>query len=557
MCIIGAKAVGVATPIFYKQAVDTLSLKDGPLVLPLSAILAYGFARITSLAFHQIREVVFERVEQQAIRRAAIRVYEHLHTLPLAFHLRRQTGGLGRVIDRGTNAMSSLISVTLFNLLPTTIELVLVLGVLASYFDARFAFVVGVTVLGYASFTIFTTEWRIKFRRQLVEADKEANIRAVDSLLNFETVKYFGNEKLEINRYNAALQHYEDAAVNSQGALSLLNLGQAAIIAGGLTILMWMAALGIVEGHMTVGDFVLVNTYLMQLAQPLTVFGWVYRSVKQHLVDMHHMFDLLEERSEVVDHPDAQPLNASNGKVRFQNVSFGYDLQRPILRNLSFEIHPGKTLALVGPSGAGKSTVARLLFRFWDPLEGVIFIDDVDIRRIQQESLRANIGIVPQDTVLFNESIAYNLEYAQPGANMKQLEDAAQMAAIDKFIHSTPDGWQTRVGERGLKLSGGEKQRLAIARVFLKSPRIIVLDEATSALDTPTERAIQKNLREVARGRTTLIIAHRLSTIVDADEIIVLKDGQIYEQGQHRELIEHNGLYAEMWFRQLEEAATV
>lgn len=553
-CIAAAKGAGVIVPIFYKEAVDALSVAGGPSTLPLAAILAYGLARIMNLGFNQLRQVVFVRVEERAIRKAALRVFAHLHALPLAFHLQRQTGGLGRAIERGTRAISSLLSILLFNLLPTLLELILVVGVLWSFFDGRFALVVLLTVAGFATFTITTTEWRLRFRKAMVEADKTASTRAVDSLLNFETVKYFGNEGLEVERYDRALSAYEDAAVKSQSSLGLLNVGQTAIVAGGLTLLMAMAAQGIVDGEMSVGDFVLVNTYLMQLAQPLNVFGWVYRSVKQALVDMHQMFELLEERSSVADVDGAPPLSIGEGRVEFRKLSFGYDPRRPILHEVDFEVPPGSTVALVGPSGSGKSTLARLLFRFWDPDQGAVLIDGQDLRSVQQTTLRSAIGIVPQDTVLFNESIAYNLDYAKPGATEQELQAAARLAAIDGFIAAAPDGMKTRVGERGLKLSGGEKQRMAIARVFLASPPILVLDEATSALDTETERAIQANLREVAKGRTALVIAHRLSTIVDADTIIVLESGRVVERGSHPELLALEGLYARMWAAQADEA---
>lgn len=548
--IAAAKGLGVIVPIFYKDAVDQLGIEGGPEAVPLLAILAYGAARLTSLGLRQVREMVFERVEQQATRRAAIRVFAHLHALPLAFHLQRKTGGLSRTIERGTRAISSLMSVALFNIVPTFIELFLVIGVLWSFFEGQFALVVGVTVIGYVAFTIVTTEWRLSFRRRLVEADREANNRAIDSLLNHETVKYFGREADEVKSYDEALVGFEEAAVKSQTSLGLLNLGQAAIMAGGLTLLMAMAAQGIVAGEMTVGDFVLVNTYLMQLTQPLNVFGWVYRSLKQSLVDMEHMFELLDEPVTVTDAPDARPLAVRAGKLSFEGVRFGYQAERTILEDLSFEALPGQTVALVGPSGAGKSTVARLLFRFWDPTGGRIRIDDVDLRQVTQSSLHSQIGIVPQDTVLFNETIGYNLRYAKPDASEAELWDALERAAVADFVRSTPEGLETLVGERGLKLSGGEKQRMAIARVFLEDPPVLVLDEATSALDTHTERAIQDSLDRVARGRTTLVIAHRLSTISNADLILVLDAGRIVERGTHRALLAAEGAYAALWAKQ-------
>jgi len=551
IAILSAKVLNVWVPIFYKRAVDALSVEgDGAIVVPTLVILAYGLARVGALGFNQLRDAVFEKVAQRAMRKAAVRVFSHLHALSLRFHLQRQTGGLARAVERGTSAISSLLGIALFNILPTAFELVLVLVILLRNFDATFAGVTAGTVLGYVAFTVATTEWRLKFRRQMNEADNRANTRAIDSLLNYETVKYFGNEGLETEVYDAALSRYETAAIRSQSSLSLLNLGQALIVAAGVTTLMYMAASGIADGRLTVGDFVLVNTYLIQLAQPLNIFGWVYRSVKQSLVNMEHMFALLDERADVEDAPDAEALRPGPREVRFESVSFAYDPDRTVLEDVSFTIPPGRRVALVGPSGAGKSTVARLLFRFYDPTEGRITIDGRDIRDVSTSSLRRAIGIVPQDTVLFNDTLEYNLAYARPNATPEQIEAAARSARIDAFIRSTPKGYETVVGERGLKLSGGEKQRVAIARVFLKSPSILVLDEATSALDSATERQIQSEMWAASEGRTTLIIAHRLSTIVDADEIIVLVDGRVHERGRHDELLGHPGVYADMWRQQ-------
>lgn len=552
--IFSAKAFAVVIPIFYKRAVDALSIEDPVKAIPLGIILAYGGARVSSLILFQLRDLVFEPVKQHAVRQASLHVFAHLHSLPLTFHLGRHSGGLARAINRGTNAIRALISSFLFNLFPTILEFILVLSVLSSSFTSGFAWTVAITVISYIIFTGLTTEWRIRQRRRLNEADQIANARSFDSLLNYETVKYFSNESLELERYDDALAEYEHIAIQHQQSLSLLNIGQSIIMASGLTLLMWMAARGIAHGNMTVGDFVLVNTYLMQLAQPLEVFGWVYRTARVHIVDLKHMFDLLDERSEVPDVPEAKPIHITEGKIQFKDVHFAYDPRRPILKGISFEVPAGKTIALVGPSGAGKSTIARLLFRFWDPTQGHILIDGQDIRSVTQVSLRKQIGIVPQDTVLFNDTLHYNLAYASPYSPPEAVEQAAQMAAIDRFVAQTPDRWDTVVGERGLKLSGGEKQRMAIARVFLKAPKIVVLDEATSALDTQTEKEIQSNLQEVARGRTTLIIAHRLSTIIDADEILVLAHGQVCERGRHIDLLRRNGLYAQMWSTQQDEA---
>ncbi len=550
--ILAAKLLNVWVPILYKEAVDALtpSVDRTALVLPVGVIVAYGLARVGSLGFNQLRDAVFEKVAQRAMRRSAVQVFEHLHGLSLRFHLDRQTGGLARAVERGTSAISSVLGVALFNILPTAFELILVLVILLRRFSWSFALVTAATVVIYVAFTVTTTEWRIKFRRQMNDADSRANTRAVDSLLNYETVKYFGNEKAEARAYDEALAKYERAAVRSQSSLSLLNLGQAFVVAGGVTMLMYMAAQGIVDGRLTVGDFVLVNTYMIQLAQPLNIFGWVYRSVKQSLVNMEQMFSLLGESSDVPESADAKSLGPGPRGVTFDSVTFGYDPRRPVLQRLTFSIGPGRRVALVGPSGSGKSTVARLLFRFYDPDEGAILVDGEDIRTLSLDALRRNIGIVPQDTVLFNDTLRMNLAYGRPTARFEEVEAAARQARIDGFVRSTPDGWDTMVGERGLKLSGGEKQRVAIARVFLKEPSILILDEATSALDSATEREIQSEMWAASEGRTTLIIAHRLSTVVDADEILVLVDGRIEERGTHDGLLAKNGRYASMWAEQ-------
>lgn len=560
--LVGAKVAIVYVPMLYKKAIDALNTGAGGagaaalVVVPVGLILAYGLVRVLSQAFGELRDAVFARVAQRAIRTVALQVFQHLHRLALRFHLDRQTGGLTRAIERGTKGIEFLLSFMLFNILPTLLEILLVCGILWALYDIWFALITFVSVAGYIAFSLIVTEWRTKYRRQMNAMDSEANTKAIDSLLNFETVKYFGNEDHEARRFDSSLERYEHAAVKSRTSLSLLNVGQGMIIAVGLTLVMIMAARGVADGSMTLGDFVLVNTYLIQLYQPLNFLGFVYREIKQSLTDMESMFSLLEVGTEVADKPDAVPLAAGEGTVKFDNVSFGYDPRRPILKGVSFAVPAGKTVAIVGPSGAGKSTVSRLLFRFYDVGAGAITIDGQDLRDVSQASLRAGIGIVPQDTVLFNDSVYYNISYGKPGASPSEVEEAARLARIHDFVMGLPDGYQTAVGERGLKLSGGEKQRVAIARTILKAPRILLFDEATSALDSRTEQEIQQSLRSISADRTTLVIAHRLSTVVDADEILVLDDGRIAERGSHGELLAMNSLYAGMWARQQDSQGT-
>jgi ATP-binding cassette, subfamily B, heavy metal transporter len=553
----GGKLVNITVPFFYKGAVDALAGKGGAAgvaAVPVMLIVAYGAARLFSGSFNELRNAVFAKVEQRAVRQVALAAFKHLHLLSMRFHLDRRTGGLSRAVERGTQAIDFLLSIMLFNVIPTLIEILLVCAILWRVYDWRLAAVTLTTIVLYVGFTFAVTDWRVRFRREMNERDTEANTKAVDSLLNFETVKYFANEAHEATRYDRSLSAYEHAAVKSETTLAWLNIGQGAIIAAGLIGMMLIAAEGVATGGMSVGDLVLVNAYLIQLYMPLNLLGMVYRNVKQSLVDLEQMFGLLKVAPEIVDRDDARRLNVTRGSVVFRHVDFRYDPRRPILEDIDFHIEPGNTVAIVGPSGAGKSTIARLLFRFYDLDIGAIEIDGQDIRDVTQDSLRRAIGVVPQDTVLFNDTILYNIAYGRPGASRAEIEEAARLARIHDFVAGLPDGYDSMVGERGLKLSGGEKQRVAIARVILKAPEILIFDEATSALDTKTEREIQASLAEVAAGRTTLIIAHRLSTVVDADQILVLDGGHIVERGDHRELIARGGVYATMWARQQDAA---
>jgi ABC-type transport system involved in Fe-S cluster assembly fused permease/ATPase subunit len=555
VCIGLAKWATVITPLYLQQAVDALAPRaalaaENAVLLPLMAIAAYGVARFLSLAFAQVRDAVFAKVSVRAVRRSAGAVLTHLHTLSLRFHLDRKTGALTRSIERGMVAIESLVSISLFNVLPTLLEVILVAGILWTKFTGWFAVATVVTVVIYVAFTIATTEWRMKFRRESNALDNKANTRAIDSLLNYETVKAFGNEALEVAEYDRVMSQYEKAAVKNQSSLAMMNVGQGLIISVGVVVLMVMAAQGAVAGTMTVGEFTAVNVFMLQLAQPLNFFGFVYRNIKQALVDLEKMFELMDVAPEIVDRPGAPVLAVTGGEVKFENVSFGYDPRRKILDDVSFTVAPGKMVALVGATGSGKSTIGRMLYRYYDVDQGRISIDGQDIRAVTQDSLRRAIGMVPQDTVLFNDTIGYNLGYAKAGASQDEIEGAATLAHIDTFVKSLPDGYKTLVGERGLKLSGGEKQRVAIARAVLKGSPILIFDEATSALDTHTEKEIQANLREVSVGRTTLVIAHRLSTIVDADQILVIDAGKVAERGTHHELIDAGGLYAAAWAKQ-------
>ncbi|MGD9536550.1 MAG: ABC transporter ATP-binding protein/permease [Alphaproteobacteria bacterium] len=550
-----AKIANVYVPILYKGLVDALSGEaQAALVIPIGLLIGYGVLRVASIAFAELRDAVFAKVGERAIRTVSLRVFEHLHQLSLRFHLERRTGGLSRAIERGTKGIEFVLTFMTFNVLPTLVEIAMVCGILWGLYGVAYAAVTFGTIAIYIAFTLGVTEWRIKYRRRMNEKDSEANTKAIDSLLNYETVKYFGNELHEARRFDESRQAYELAAVSSKASLSLLNIGQGMIIAAGVTVLMLMAGIEVTKGTMTVGDFVLVNTYLIQLYIPLNFLGFVYREMKQSLTDMEAMFNLIEVNVEVKDKPDAPPLKDGPGEIRFDHVCFSYEPRRRILDDVSFTVSPGSTLAVVGASGAGKSTISRILFRFYDIESGRVTIDGQDIRDVQQASLRAAIGIVPQDTVLFNDTIYYNIAYGRPDATRESVEAAARHAHIHDFISGLPDGYDTMVGERGLKLSGGEKQRVAIARTILKNPRILLFDEATSALDSKTEKEIQRSLAEVSADRTTIVIAHRLSTVVDADRIIVLDNGEIVESGRHAELLARDGRYAEMWRRQQETA---
>ena len=555
LLLVGAKVANVYVPILYKEAVDILSDDAAAvIVVPVAILLAYGALRVLTVAFGELRDAVFAKVAERAIRTVALRVFDHLHRLSLRFHVERRTGGLSRAIERGTKGIEFLLTFMLFNVLPTLVEVAMVCGILWVLYGVAYAAVTFVTIAAYIAFTLSVTEWRLKYRRRMNERDSEANTKAIDSLLNYETVKYFGNEAHEGRRFDTARRHYERAAVRSKTSLSLLNIGQGLIVAVGLTGITIMAGNEVAAGTMTIGDFVLVNTYLLQLYIPLNFLGFVYREIKQSLTDMEAMFGILSVAREIEDAPGAPPLRVSAGAIEFDDVHFSYDARRPILRGVSFSVPPGETVAIVGASGAGKSTISRILFRFYDIQSGSVRVDGQDVRAVRQGSLRAAIGIVPQDTVLFNDTILYNLAYGRPEASRAEIEEAARLAHIHDFIEGLPDGYDSVVGERGLKLSGGEKQRIAIARTILKRPRILMFDEATSALDSRTEKEIQANIRELSRDRTTLMIAHRLSTIIDADQILVLEGGRIIERGRHGALLIRDGRYAEMWWRQQETA---
>jgi ATP-binding cassette subfamily B protein len=560
MFLVAAKLANVYIPYVYSRIVDRLAPHGhaAMAIVPVALILYYGALRIGSSGFGELRDAVFAAVQQRSVRHVALKTFRHLHTLSLRYHLDRQTGGLARAIDRGTAGIEDVLRLSVFNVLPTFFEVSLVVVILWRVFDWRYAMLTAGSVGAYIAFTLIFTNWRVKLRRQMNESDSDAQTKAVDSLLNYETVKYFGNEAHEAARFDTALARYERAAVRSQVTLSMLNLGQASIIAAGLSLVMVLAARQTLSGHLTVGRFVMVNTYLMQLYTPLNLLGFVYRGIKQGLTDMEQMFGLLREPPEVIDRPAAvraplSPIRGSLDAIGFRDVHFGYRPDREILKGVSFAVPRGGSIAIVGPTGAGKSTIGRLLFRFYDVTAGAVLIDGIDVRDWAQDALRARIGVVPQDTVLFNDTIGYNIAYGRPGASRAEVEAAARAAQVHDFVMRLPDKYDTRVGERGLKLSGGEKQRVAIARTILKDPPILILDEATSALDTRTEQDIQSALRLLARDRTTITVAHRLSTVVDAQQILVLDEGSVAEIGTHASLLARNGLYASMWNRQLQD----
>ncbi len=553
VCLVGAKLANVGVPLLLKRIVDSLDPRTAVLFVPLALLVAYGLLRLSTTLFTELREFLFAKVTQRAVRRIALQVFRHLHALSLRFHLARQTGGLTRDVERGQRGISSLISFTLFSILPTLVEIGLVAGILLVKYEWTFVAITAGALVVYIAFTVGITEWRTNFRRQMNELDSKANTRAIDSLINYETVKYFGNEEWEARRYDESMQSWEKAAVRSQTSLSALNIGQSAIIAIAVTLIMWRATAGVVNGSMSVGDLVLVNAFMIQLYIPLNFLGVIYREIKQALADMERLFRLIEEHAEIEDRPGARPLAPEGANVVFDHVDFHYEPNRQILHDVSFAIPAGHNVAVVGPSGSGKSTLARLLFRFYDVSAGSLSIDGHDVRNVTQSSLRAAIGIVPQDTVLFNDSIAYNIGYGRPDATHDAIIAAARLAQIHDFIAGLPAGYDTPVGERGLKLSGGEKQRVAIARAILKQPAILIFDEATSALDSKSEKLIQAELRQIARNRTTLTIAHRLSTIVDADEILVLDHGRIVERGTHSALLAAGSAYARMWRLQQDE----
>ncbi len=558
-CLIGAKVAVVGVPVLLKHIVDAFTQAPGfgqagaVFAVPLVLIVGYGLLRLSTSIFTELREFFFARVTQASVRTLALKTFRHLHALSLRFHLERRTGSVTREIDHGIRGISSLISYTLYSILPTFVELSLVLGYLLLNYEIWFALIVGVSLTIYITFTVIVTNWRTRFRREMNELDSKASSRAVDSLLNFETVKYFNNEDYEARRYDGTLREQEEAAIKSQQSLNLLNAGQQLIIAIGLTLMLWRAALGVAEGRMTIGDLVLVNAFMLQMYVPLSFLGVIYREIKQALTDMDRMFRLLDQNREIADAPDARPLALRGAGIRFEQVDFGYDPRRQVLFGVDFEVPAGSTTAVVGATGSGKSTLARLLFRFYDVSGGRVLIDGQDVRSVTQQSLRAAIGIVPQDTVLFNDTIEYNIAYGRPGATHDEVIAAARSAHIHQFIERLPDGYATMVGERGLKLSGGEKQRVAIARTLLKDPAILIFDEATSALDSHTERVIQAELEVISTARTTLVIAHRLSTIVHADQIIVLDHGRIVERGTHDELLDRGGAYARLWSMQSRE----